>query len=88
MYYLNYYLEDRRMDDRYLYSNVAEQGIKDVDYWNTVFECIREDDYVYVYNVTDNVNQMLGMYTAEGVLQEDTIYRIHREEDGIQLEVM
>ena len=86
MYYLNYFLEDRQMDDRYLYSNVAEQSAADENYWNTVLACIRENDYVYIYNETDNVDQKLGAYTSEDILPEDTLYRVIAEGDGLRLE--
>ena len=86
MYYLNYFLEDRQMDDRYLYSDVAEQSAADENYWNTVLACIRENDYVYIYNETDNVDQKLGTYTAEDILPEDTLYRVVAEGDGLRLE--
>ena len=88
MYYLNYFLEDRRMDDRYLYSNVAEQSAEDENYWNTVLSCIRENDYVYIYNETASVDQKLGGYTADSILPEDTLYRVIPEGDSLRLEIV
>ena len=51
-YILTYYLDDRRIDKRYLTSNVATWGADNTDYWNAVLNCIREDGYVYLYNGT------------------------------------
>lgn len=59
-YILTYYLDDRRIDKRYLTSNVATWGADNTDYWNAVLNCIREDGYVYLYNVTDEVRDALG----------------------------
>ena len=61
-YFLSYYLDDRRIDARYLTSNVATWAADNTDYWNGVLDCIREDGYVYLYNVTDEVQDALGQY--------------------------
>lgn len=82
MYYLNYYLNDRRMDDRYLYSDVAEESAESTDYWENVVACMKEDDYVYVYNSSDNVDIALGEYTAEGRLDWNTLYRVDVNDDS------
>ena len=64
-YFLSYYLDDRRIDVRYLTSNVATWSADNTDYWNGVLDCIREDGYVYLYNVTDEVQDALGPYMED-----------------------
>ena len=64
-YFLSYYLDDRRIDARYLTSNVAIWSADNTDYWNGVLDCIREDGYVYLYNVTDEVQDALGQYMED-----------------------
>ena len=50
---------------RYLTSNVATWSADNTDYWNGVLDCIREDGYVYLYNVTDEVQDALGQYMED-----------------------
>lgn len=79
-YILTYYLDDRRIDKRYLTSNVATWGADNTDYWNAVLDCIREDGYVYLYNVTDEVRDALGQY-MEDEFVEQALY-VAAEENG------
>lgn len=69
-YILTYYLDDRRIDKRYLTSNVATWGADNTDYWNAVLNCIREDGYVYLYNVTDEVREALGQYMDDEFVEQ------------------
>lgn len=69
-YILTYYLDDRRIDKRYLTSNVATWGADNTDYWNAVLNCIREDGYVYLYNVTDEVRDALGQYMDDEFVEQ------------------
>lgn len=69
-YFLSYYLDDRRIDDRYLTSNVATWGADNTDYWNGVLNCIREDGYVYLYDITEEVQEALGQYMADEFVEQ------------------
>ena len=79
-YILTYYLDDRRIDKRYLTSNVATWGADNTDYWNAVLDCIREDGYVYLYNVTDEVRDALGQYMDDEFVEQALYVAV--EENG------
>ena len=79
-YILTYYLDDRRIDKRYLTSNVATWGADNTDYWNAVLNCIREDGYVYLYNVTDEVRDALGQYMDDEFVEQALYVAV--EENG------
>lgn len=85
MYYLNYYLDDRDMDARYLYKDVSKYDIHDSDHWKDIIDCIMEDDYVYVYDTSDSANQVLGKYTEDGFLVNHSLYQVLCIEGEIQL---
>ncbi|MCD7836624.1 MAG: hypothetical protein LUG83_08255 [Lachnospiraceae bacterium] len=85
MYFLNYYLDDRSMDARYLYSDVARQSTDDAEYWNVVTDCIKENDYVYIYDITDNVNLLLAQYSENGILCSDSLYEVLTDDDSLIL---
>ena len=67
---LKLWLDDRRIDDRYLTSNVATWGADNTDYWNDVLNCIREDGYVYLYDITEEVQEALGQYMADEFVEQ------------------
>ncbi len=79
-YILTYYLDDRCIDTRYLTSNVATWGADNTDYWNAVLDCIREDGYVYLCDVTDEVKEALGQYMDDEFV-EQALY-VATEENG------
>lgn len=79
-YILTYYLDDRRIDDRYLASNVATWGADNTDYWNAVLDCIREDGYVYLCDVTDQVKDALGQYMDDEFVEQALYVAV--EENG------
>ena len=81
MYFLNYYLDDREFDARYLYSDVAVQSAENAEYWNTVIDCVKENDYLYVYDSADPANAVLGQFTEGGTLYDDAVYEISVGED-------
>ena len=84
-YILTYYLDDRRIDKRYLTSNVATWGADNTDYWNAVLNCIREDGYVYLYNVTDEVRDALGQYMDDEFV-EQALYAAVEENGELRLQ--
>lgn len=84
-YILTYYLDDRRIDKRYLTSNVATWGADNTDYWNAVLDCIREDGYVYLYNVTDEVRDALGQYMDDEFV-EQALYAAVEENGELRLQ--
>lgn len=61
--------------------NVAAFGAENVDYWNDIVNCIREDGYVYVCDATDNVNDALAKYTEDGEITDQTLY-VAEDENG------
>lgn len=79
-YILTYYLDDRCIDTRYLTSNVATWGADNTDYWNVVMDCIREDGYVYLYDVTDEVKDALGQYIDDEFVEQALYVAV--EENG------
>lgn len=79
-YILSYYLDDRCIDDRYLTSNVATWGADNTDYWNAVLNCIREDGYVYLHDVTDEVKDALGQYMDDEFVEQALYVAV--EENG------
>lgn len=81
MYFLNYYLDDREFDARYLYSDVALQSAENAEYWNTVIDCIKENDYLYVYDSADPASTMLGQFAEDKTLYDDAVYEISVGED-------
>lgn len=84
-YILTYYLDDRSIDKRYLTSNVATWGADNTDYWNAVLNCIREDGYVYLYNVTDEVRDALGQYMDDEFV-EQALYAAVEENGELRLQ--
>lgn len=85
MFFLNYYLDNREMDSRYLYCDVARQNSDDLEFWNQVVTCLKEADYLYVYDTTDFADEVLGKYTERGVLTDSTIYHIRSDADELEL---
>lgn len=85
MFYLNYYSDNRGMDSRYLFSDVAKQNSTDLEFWNQVVACLKEDDYLYVYDTTDFADEVIGKYTETGVLTDNTIYHIKSDADELEL---
>ena len=85
MFYLNYYLDNRGMDSRYLFSDVAKQNSADLEFWNQVVACLKENDYLYVYDTTDFADEVIGKYTETGVLTDSTIYHIKSDADELEL---
>lgn len=76
-----YYLDNILIDNRAMSSNVATFGAENVDYWNDIVNCIREDGYVYVCDATDNVNDALAKYAEEGEITDQTLY-VAEDENG------
>lgn len=85
IFYINYYLDNRKMDARYLYTNVAQQNSEDWEVWNQVVACIKENDYLYVCDTTDYVDEVIGKYTETGVLTDSTIYLIKYDDNKLKL---
>lgn len=86
--FTSYYLDNRRIDERYATSNVATWGPENTDYWNEVLSCIWEDGYVYICDATENVVNVLGEYTADGQIADHTLYRVNEERGEFILEVV
>lgn len=86
--FTSYYLDNRRIDERYACSNVATWGAENTDYWNDVWNCIREDGYVYVCDATENVVNALGEYTEDGEIADHTLYIVQEENGEWRLEAV
>ena len=59
---------------------MATWGADNTDYWNAVLNCIREDGYVYLYNVTDEVRDALGQYMDDEFVEQALYVAV--EENG------
>lgn len=85
MFYLNYYLSNRKMDSRYLFSDVAQQAADNAEYWEQVVTDLKDNDYLYVYDTTDFVSEQIGSFTESGVLRENTLYRVMDADHKLRL---
>lgn len=85
-FFISYYLDDRRIDERYISSNVSTWGAENTEYWNDVMNCIREDGYLYVSVTSDNVQEILGRYTMNGEVTDETLYVVNEENGEMKLE--
>lgn len=79
-------MDDRRIDERYISSNVSTWGAENTEYWNDVMNCIREDGYLYVSVTSDNVQEILGRYTMNGEVTDETLYVVNEENGEMKLE--
>ena len=48
--------------------------------------CIREDGYLYVSVTSDNVQEILGRYTMNGEVTDETLYVVNEENGEMKLE--
>lgn len=85
MFFLDYYLENRRMDSRYLFTDLSNENTDDSEFWNQVVACLKEDDFLYVFDATDISNEIIGKYTSLGVLEDSTTYRIETVDNMLEL---
>lgn len=88
IYYLNYYLENRDMDIRYLYSNIASESESDSEYWQSIKDCIEENNYVYICDGSEQVNFELGRYSKSSTLEDNTLYKVVLSNTGLRLNIV
>ena len=51
-----------------------------------IMNCIREDGYLYVSVTSDNVQEILGRYTMNGEVTDETLYVVNEENGEMKLE--
>ncbi len=83
IYYINYYLENRKMDSSYLYDKISRES--DTEYWEKVIDTIYENDYLYIYDSSESVKVNLDKYMTEGTAEYQTLYKINRENGKLVL---
>ena len=84
-YYLNYYLNERKLNFRFAWSNIPNYAVDDTEKWDAALDIIRDDDYMYVFDVSESLTTVLGPYTDGGELLEYTLYKIDSDEENLKL---
>lgn len=84
-WYLNYYLNERKLDVRFAWSNIPKYAVDDTEKWDAALDIIRDDDYMYVFDVSESLSTVLGPYTDGGELLEYTLYKIDSDEENLKL---
>ena len=85
IYYLNYYLSNRKMDTRYLYENISQVDAEDSEYWTDIIECIEENDFIYIIDASENVTLKLTSFTDSNEIKDRTIYQVKRDGEIFEL---
>ena len=84
-FYLNFYLNGNRLDEKYKYENFSNHDDLDVEFWMDVKGRIEDCDYVYIYDVCDVVNKTLGNCTYNGLLENNSLYAVVLESGDLRL---
>jgi hypothetical protein len=74
--YINYYVNDISID--YKYNNSYVMNLSDSNTKNSLVDEIMNNDYLYVLDVNDNVNNL--SYLSGEALKEKTIYKINKDD--------
>ena len=76
IYYINYYLNYCRPDDNDLCEGLFSKESGDAEFWESVKARISGNEYVYVKETNKNIDKCIGIYTEEGKLQTETLYKV------------
>ena len=85
-YFTNFYLNNVMIDPNTENGEIFNHGTDEDDFWNKILEYIARDDYLYVRNTNETADKIIGKYTAEKVLNEETLYKV--EYDGTYLSLV
>lgn len=83
-YYLNYYLNEIKVDGRYISKDIANYSSDD-EIWDEIINDLKEDEYLYVMNTSESVDKILGKYTKEGLIKDETLYEVKVENGELSL---
>ena len=83
-YYLNYYLNEIKVDGRYISKDIANYSLDD-EAWDEIVNDLKEDEYLYVMNTSESVDKILGKYTKEGLITDETLYEVKVENGELSL---
>ncbi len=78
--YIHYYLNDRFIDIRF--PDIYNADFSNEEFAEYFLSCLSEDDYLYMVNNNDDLNDLLGQYTDDGELESKGIYSIGIGSDG------
>lgn len=84
-YRIQFFLDSQTIDPKYLYKGVADYPEEDKQLWDEVIEDIQKDDYVYIYDKSNSVEEMLSSYSSDGCIEERRLYRVSESLGGLLL---
>lgn len=84
-FFLNYYLNNRNLDARFTFNGLGDTSIDDTERWNIAINFIKQNDFIYVHNPSENMDTVLGIYTKEGTLEKDSLYKVIIQNDSLEL---
>ena len=72
------------MDGRYISKDIANYSLDD-EAWDEIVNDLKEDEYLYVMNTSESVDKILGKYTKEGLITDETLYEVKVENGELSL---
>lgn len=85
IYYLNYYLNDRRMNVQYLYKDISSVEPTDEGTWNAIIQSLQQSDFVYIMDAGEGADVWLSPYAEDGYVHEYTVYQVVKSDMGFRL---
>lgn len=85
IYYLNYYLSNRRMNVQYLYKNISSVESTDEGAWNAIMQNLQQSDFVYIMDAGEGVDTWLSPLAEDDSIHEYAVYQVVKSSTGVRL---
>lgn len=81
--YMYYYLDGRKMDFSLLWSNVNSD-----EYENNVNNLLSSNDYIYVHETSDELNEFYSQFLGGATLENYSVYSINKVDGAFSLSIV